>query len=115
VHNNMPPEKHLTALSQLQITVKRDSISSSHPIPKTTMAFSDANETRYGVLIQKLGNFLPNFGTVQLFELFVLLKIFECCQQEPVKISSDIQYVVQAVHTLSCTRLHEIYPKGSRE
>lgn len=46
--------KHLTALPQLPITVKPHSIPSSHPIPKATMTFSDADKARYEILIQKV-------------------------------------------------------------
>ena len=68
------------------------------------MAFSDANKARYGVLILREGkdtaHILPNPNSVQLGELFGLLKIFDCYQQEPVNIFWDNQYVVQTDCTL---------------
>lgn len=92
--NHIPLDNRLTALSQLSITVRPHSIPSSRPIPKATMAFSDANNTRYGVFIQRweeknTTHILPNPGSEQLGELFGLLKIFECCQQEPANIFLD--------------------------
>lgn len=86
--NHMLPGKHLTALSHLLIIVKPHSIPSSHSIP---MAFFVDNKARYGVLIQRPGekdttHILPNPGSVQLGELFGVLKTYECCQQGPVNI-----------------------------
>lgn len=110
--NHLPPDKHFTAVSQLPITVKLHSIPNSHPIPKATMTFSDVNISRYRSLIQRHGekdtiNLLPHPGSVQLGELFRLLKIFECCQQEQVNIFSDSQYAVQALCTLSFSYIKE--------
>lgn len=86
--NHMPLDKHLTALSQLPIIVKLHNIPSSRPTPKATMASSDANNARHGVLTQRweekdITHIFPNPGSVQLEELFGLMKIFECCQQKP--------------------------------
>ena len=76
------------------------------------MAFSGANKIRYGVLIQRWERgdttyILPNSGSVQLGELFGLLKSFESCQQEPGNIFSDSQYAVQALCTLSFSYIKE--------
>ena len=51
--NHVRPDKSLTALSQLPIIVKPQSISSFCHIPKGTMAFTDANKARYEVLTQR--------------------------------------------------------------
>ena len=106
--NHMLPGKHLTALSHLLIIVKPHSIPSSHSIP---MAFFVDNKARYGVLILREGkdtaHILPNPNSVQLGELFGLLKSFESCQQEPGNIFSDSQYAVQAVSNLSFSYIKE--------
>ena len=75
-----------------------------------TLAFSDANKSKYEILIIKIQNeedityVIPNSESIQLDELLEVLKILVEGRNKTISIFSESQYTVKAAHDLAFSR-----------
>lgn len=109
IDNHFPKNKFLVELLSLQIEIPTYSIPSSRSISYVTLAFSDANKSKYEILIkiqneEDITHVIPNSWSIQLGELLELLKIFVECRNEPISIFSENQYTVKSAQDLAFSR-----------
>ena len=110
IDNHLPINKIFTKLLTLLIKIQLHAVPYATPIPHATLAFSDSNKNRHGVLIQHPGskdvtNVISNPSSVQLGELLALLKVLLEYQTQPINIVSDSQYAGKAVGVLALSQV----------